>query len=87
MHASLARLAVVDGRHSVAVRVERERGVVPGVVVTLTRCTVVPAACGKHGAVERIDGRSILRLEGKVHARKGPCAWSASSIQSSSALK
>ena len=50
----------------VAIRIEHEGAVVAGVVMSLARSTVVPATGGQRGAVEGIDGRAILGLEGQV---------------------
>src|SRR5215210_3492726 len=58
---------VVHDLDVVAVGVEHERAVVPAVVVrTLPGRSVVAVARVCEGAVERIDRRVVLRLEGEV---------------------
>src|SRR5690349_15912312 len=66
--AALAR-TVKDGLDVVPVRVEHERGVVPGVVGPLAGSAVVLAAGSERGQMEGLHGLPIGRLKREMDAR------------------
>ena len=57
---------MVDSLDVVAVRIEEEGGVIPGVVRPFPWGSVVDSPMSKANLMERIHGRAILRLESEM---------------------
>jgi hypothetical protein len=60
------------GLNVVAIWIQDERRVIPGMIRTLSRCAVVTTARAQRNLMKSFDSLTIRGLEGKVH----PGNWS-----------
>jgi hypothetical protein len=60
----------MDGLDVVAVRIEHEGRVVPGMIAPLAGSAVILPASDKRRGVEALHGLPVGRLEGKMNARR-----------------